>query len=166
MKRSFTLAAALLGLVLADSLHAQSLWLDTRAGMKVEEVQKLHPEAHEPQEPGELPAGHGKDLLEIDETVVAGHTFRVRFFFNDENQLVHVDLFETGEILLKEFNRLRDLVREKYGMEYSTTNSASIRLDWHVARTVIQLQWAPIRHGVVTISISYDAPIPKETERL
>jgi hypothetical protein len=165
MRRFSPLAAGLLGLVLAGSLHAQALWPDTRAGMTVEEVQKLFPEAHEPQTPGELPAAHGTELLEIDETVIAGHKFVVRFFFNN-GRLVHVDLFETAETLMKEFEKFRDLLRAKYGLEYSATSSASIRLEWHAIQTVIRLQWTPVSRGVATISISYDAPIPKETERL
>lgn len=165
MKTVFRLAAATLGLLLAGSLPAQSLWPETRAGMKLEEVQKLYPEAHAPEEPGELPANHGTELLTLDATEIAGHTFRVRFFFND-GRLVHVDLFETGEIAMKEFEKFRDLLRKKYGLEYSTTSGESIRLDWHVIQTVIRLQWTPVSHGIATLSITYDAPIPKETERL
>ena len=165
MRRIFHLAAGLLGLLLAGSLHAQTLWPDTRAGMTVEEVQKLYPEAHEPPTPGELPGAHGTDLLEIAETVIADHKFTVRFFFND-GRLVHVDLFESAEMLMKEFDKFRDLLRAKYGLEYSTTNGESIRLEWHVIKTIIRLQWTPVGREVATLSISYDAPIPKETERL
>jgi len=162
--RTFSLFA--LGLLLAGSLPAQALWPDTRAGMTVEEVQKLFPDAHEPQTPGELPAAHGTELLEIDETVIADHRFRVRFFFNDNSRLVHVDLVETAEIMMKDFEKFRDLLRAKYGLEYSTTNSVSIRLEWHVIKTIIRLQWTPVTHEIATLSISYDAPIPKDTERL
>ena len=159
------LAGCVLALLLAGSLHAQALWPDTRAGMTVEEVQKLFPEAHEPQSPGELPAAHGTELLEIDETVISDHRFRVRFFFNN-GRLVHVDLFETAEIMMKEFEKFRDLLRAKYGLEYSTTSSVSIRLEWHVIKTIIRLQWTPVSRSIATLSISYDAPIPKDTERL
>lgn len=158
-------AAASLGLLLASSLHAQALWPDTRAGMSVAEVQKLCPEATVPETPGELPAGHGTQLLQIDETVIADHKFTVRFFFN-EGRLVHVDLFETGPIAMKEFEKFRDLLRKKYGQEYSSTSSTSIRLDWHVIQTVIRLQWTPVARDIATLSITYDAPIPKESERL
>jgi len=165
MKALFRFAAATLGLLWAVSLSAQSLWPDTRAGMRVDEVQKMFPEAHEPAEPGELPAGHGTELLTIDETVIAGHTFKVRFFFN-EGRLVHVDLFETGEIAMKDFEKFRDLLRARYGLEYATTSSQSIRLDWHVIKTVIRLQWTPVSRGIATLSIIYDAPIPNESDRL
>ena len=165
MKTLCRIATATLGLLLANSLHGQALWPDTRAGMPVGEVKKMFPEAHEPAEPGELPSGKGRELLTIDEVVIAEHTFKVRFFF-DEGLLVHVDLFETGEFAMKEFEKFRDLLRKKYGFEYSTTSSTSLRLDWHVVRTVIQLQWTPVSRGIATLSISYEAPIPKEPDRL
>ncbi len=133
--------------------------------MGVEEVHRMYPEAHVPETPGELPAGHGTQLLEIDETVIADHKFKVRFFFN-EGQLVHVDLFETAEIPMKEFEKFRDLLRKKYGLEYSSTSSTSLRLDWHAVQTVIRLQWTPVAQGIAILSITYDAPIPKESERL
>jgi hypothetical protein len=162
---AFRIAAASLGFFLVGPLRAQALWPNTRAGMSVDEVQKLYPEAHEPAEPGELPAAHGTELLELDDTVIAEHHFKVRFFFN-EARLVHVDLFETAEMPMKEFERFRDLLRAKYGLEYSTTSSESIRLDWHAIKTVIRLQWTPVARGVATLSITYDAPIPKDNERL
>jgi hypothetical protein len=165
MKTILRFAAAMLGLLLANSLPAQALWPDTRAGMRLEEVQRMFPEAHVPAEPGELPGGKGTELLTIDETVIADHTFKVRFFF-DEGRLVHVDLFETGELTMKEFEKFRDLLRKKYGLEYSTTSSTSIRLDWHVVRTIIRLQWTPVSRGIATLSIVYEAPIPKEPDRL
>jgi hypothetical protein len=165
MKIFFRIAAGTLGLWLAASLQAQALWPNTRAGMKVDEVQKLFPEAHVPETPGALPASHAEELLELDDTVIAEHHFHVRFFF-DEGQLVHVDLFETAEIPMKEFEKFRDLLRGKYGLEYSTTNSETIRLEWHVIRTIIRLQWTPVSREIATLSISYDAPVPKETDRL
>ena len=165
MRRLFHLAGGLLGLGLAGSLPAQALWPDTRAGMTVEEVQKLFPDAREPSTPGELPAAHGTELLELGETVIVDHKFTVRFFFND-GRLVHVDLFETAEMPMKEFDKFRDLLRAKYGLEYSTTSAQTIQLEWHVIKTVIRLQWTPVSRGIATISISYDAPIPRETERL
>ena len=165
MKPTFRIAGWALASLLAGSLPAQTLWPGTAAGMKVEEVQKVFPEAHEPENAAELPAGHGTELLELDQTVIAGHTFRVKFFFH-EGQLVHVALSETGEILVKDFEKFRDLLRAKYGLEYSTTSSDSIQLDWKVIRTVIKLKWTPLRGNLATLSITYEAPIPTETDRL
>lgn len=165
MKLFCRIAVCSLGLLLANSLRAQYLWPDTRAGMTLEEVKKLFPDAHAPDDPGELPGHHGKELLTLDETVIADHRFKVRFFFNEE-RLVHVDLFESGEFAMKEFEKFRDILRKKYGLEYSTTSSQSIRLEWRVLQTIIRLQWTPVAGDIATISISYDAPIPKETERL
>ena len=165
MKFSLRIIGCALGLVLAGSLHAQALWPYTRAGMKLEEVQKLFPDAREPVTAAELPANHGTELLELDETVIAGHTFKVKFFFNHE-QLVHVALSEDGEIVLKDFEKFRDLLREKYGQEYSTTSSASMQVTWKVIKTVIQLKWTPLDRGTATLAITYEAPIPKETDRL
>lgn len=165
MKLLFRSAVWSVGLLLANSVQAQYLWPDTRAGMTLEEVKKLFPEGHAPDEPGELPAHHGTELLTLDEVEIAGHRFRVRFFFNQE-RLVHVDLFESGEFTMKEFEKFRDLLRKKYGLEYSTTSSQSIRLEWRIMQTIIRLQWTPVARGIATISISYDAPIPKETDRL
>jgi hypothetical protein len=161
----FVHAAGVIGLLLAGSMHAQALWPPTRAGMQVDEVQKLFPTAHVPETPGALPGNRAEELLEIDETVIADHHFRVRFFF-DEGLLVHVDLFETAEIPLKEFEQFRDRLRAKYGLEYSATSSETLRLEWHVIKSIIRLQWTPVSRGVATLSLSYDAAVPKETDRL
>ena len=165
MKRPYRLLGCLLGGLLAATLHAQALWPGTAAGMSLEEVRKLFPEAHEADPAAELPAGRGTELLDLDQTVIAGHRFTVRFFFKNE-LLVAVALVETGEILMKDFEMFRDLLRRKYGLEYSTTSSESIELTWKAVQTVIQLKWQPLRPGSATLSITYEAPIPKETDRL
>jgi hypothetical protein len=165
VKRCHRLILGLLGCLLAGALHAQALWPGTTAGMSLEEVRKLFPEAHEADPAAELPAGRGTELLELDQTVIAGHRFTVKFFFKHE-LLVGVALAETGEIVMKDFEMFRDLLRRKYGLEYSTTSSESIELTWKAVQTVILLKWKPLRPGNATISITYEAPIPKETDRL
>ena len=62
--------------------------------------------------------------------------------------------------------KFRDLLRVKYGMENSTTSSQSVQLNWKVIHTVIQLKWTPVGRGIATLDITYEAPIPKETDRL
>ena len=104
-------------------------------------------------------------MLDLDETVIAGHKFKVKFFFKNE-QLVHVALSETGEIPMKEFEKFRGLLRAKYGLENSTTSSESIQLNWQVIHTTLLLKWTPLSRGMATITITYEAPIPKEAERL
>lgn len=165
MKHGYPILLGLLFGLLAGSLPAQALWPDTRAGLPLEDVRKLFPEAHEADPAAELPAGRGTELLELDQTVIAGHRFTVKFFFKHE-QLVAVALTETGEILMKDFEMFRDLLRRKYGLEYSTTSSESIELTWKAVQTVIRLKWKPLRPGNATLSITYEAPIPKETDRL
>lgn len=147
------------------SLRAQMLWPGTAAGMTVEEVQRTFPTAHAPDDPATLPNDRGAELLELDETLIAGNTFVVRFFFK-ERQLMHVALSETGEIPVKEFEKFRTLLRGKYGMEYSTLSSEYIQVTWKAVKTVVLLTWAPQGHGVAKLTISYEAPLLPETYRL
>lgn len=165
MKNPLRLAGLILSLLLAPALHAQSLWPGTTAGMKLEEVRKVFPEAHDPETAAELPAGKGTELLDLDETEIAGHKFSVKFFFKEE-QLVHVALSETGAVPLREFEKFRDLLRAKYGLENATTSSDFIEHYWKVSRTVIMLRWQPLNRGLSTLSITYEAPVPKGTDRL
>ena len=165
MNRVLRMACLGFGLLLAGPVQAQLLWPGTAAGMTVEEVRKVFPEAHAPDNPLELPMGRGTELLALDGTVIANHPFKAGFFFKEE-RLVHVALQDTGEIPMKEFEKFRDLLRTKYGLEYSTESSDSLQIKWKAVQTVILLTWSPRGHGIVTLSITYEAPIPKETERL
>jgi hypothetical protein len=165
MKLMMRIVSLLLGLLFGPVLRAQSLWPGTTAGMSLAEVQQVVPEAREPDNAAELPAGRGTELLALDQTVIAGHRFKARFFFKTE-RLVQVALAETGEIPMKDFEKFRDLLRAKYGLEASMQSSESIQLTWKAVQTSILLKWTPQGHGIATLSITYEAPIPKETERL
>ena len=166
MKLLLRISGLLLGLLLpAGALHAQTLWPGTTAGMSLEEVRKLYPGAHDAEKARELPAGRGVELLDLAETEIAGRQFRVEFFFKEE-RLVHVSLFAIGEINEKEFERFRDLLRAKYNQEYSTTSSETIQIRWNAVQTVILLTWIPLGRENSSMEISYEAPIPKETDRL
>lgn len=165
MKCFLRAAGLMLGLLLATMLHAQSLWPGTTAGMRLEEVKKAFPDAHEPYTAAELPSGKGKALLELEETEIAGHKFKVLFFFKEE-QLVHVALSETAQTPLRDFEKFRDLLRAKYGLENATTSSDFIEVYWKVSRAVIMLKWQPLNRGLATLSITYEAPIPSGTDRL
>jgi hypothetical protein len=155
---------ALLG-TLPVPLRAQLLWPGTGSGMTVEEVQRTFPAAHVPANPAELPNGRGVQLLELDQTVIAEHPFRVLFYFKDR-LLVQVALVDAGEIPVKEFEKFRELLRGKYGMEYSTRSSEYLQVTWKAVQTTIVLTWAPQGHGIATLTVSYEAPILKETNRL
>jgi hypothetical protein len=165
MKPVMRIVGLLLGFLLGQVLQAQSLWPGTTAGMSLAEVQKACPDAREPENAGELPAGRGTELLMLDQTVIAGHRFKVRFYFKTE-RLVHVALTETGEIPMKELEKFHGLLRAKYGMEYSMQSSESVGYTWKAVQTTILLKWSPLGHGMATLTITYEAPIPKETERL
>ncbi len=167
MKRSLSLASGIAFVLLAGVLHGQTLWPGTTAGMSVGQVQRMLPDAHEPEKAIDLPAGRGTELLDLDSIVIADRKFKVRFFFKQE-QLVNVTLVATGEIDEKEFETFRDLLRAKYDREYSTTSGMGIEVKWKAVQTVILLTWAPPGHeqGSGTLAISYEAPIPKETDRL
>lgn len=168
IRRFFLLLGLTMGCLTAGSLRAQLLWPGTIAGMSVEDVQKAFPEAQAPAESAavQLPNGRGIELLMLERTVIADHAFRVRFFFNPDRQLVVVALSDSGEIPAKEFERFRDLLRAKYGMEYSTRSSDHVEITWKAVQTVILLSWVPQGRGSATLSISYEAPIVKETNRL
>lgn len=165
MKPLLRIAGGALVWLLAGPLHAQSLWPGTTAGQSLEEVRKLYPGAHEPEKAFQLPAGRGVALLELDETEIADRKFKVEFFFKAE-QLVHVSLFANGDVNQKEFEKFRDLLRAKYNLEYSTTSSEAIQLRWNAVQTVILLTWVPLGHDNSSLEISYEAPIPKATDRL
>jgi hypothetical protein len=158
------LCLALLG-ILPVSLRAQLLWPGTGSGMSVEEVQRAFPTAHAPATPAELVNDRGVQWLELDQTVIAEHPFRVLFYFKDR-LLVQVALVDAGEIPVKEFEKFRELLRGKYGMEYSTRSSEYIQVTWKAVQTTILLTWTPQGHGIAILSISYEAPILKETNRL
>jgi hypothetical protein len=89
----------------------------------------------------------------------------VEFFFKEE-RLVQVSLFAIGDVDEKEFERFRDLLRAKYNREYSTTSSETIQVRWNAVRTVILLTWVPLGRDNSSMEISYEAPIPKESDRL
>jgi hypothetical protein len=135
--------------------------------MTLAQVQAAFPDAREPQTALELPAGRGTGLLEVDGPVIAEQKFKVRFFFKQE-RLVNVTLQATGEIDQKIFDIFRDLLRAKYDREYSTTSGVSIVVKWKAVQTVVLLTWTPPGHdrGNGIMAISYEAPIPKETDRL
>lgn len=165
MRALIHLLAGALVLVFAGNLRAQALWPGTIAGMTLEEVQKLFPDAHSPANPEPLPGNSVVQLLELDKVVIAEHTFQVRFFFNGE-QLVKVSLTEVGDIPAKEFEKIRDILRAKYGHEDSTSSSESIQLNWKAVQTTLQLKWTPARSEAAVLVLTYQAPIPKASERL
>jgi len=165
MKTFLRLTCWTLGLLAACSLHAQTLWPGTTAGMTVEDVKRAFPDVHAPEVENILPAGRGAQLLELDEVAIADHKFKVGFFFK-EGRLVVVTLGEVGEIAVKDFEKFRDLLRANYGHEYSMRNGESLQLTWKVAKTVILLTWMPEGHGIASLSIAYEAPVPKEGNRL
>jgi hypothetical protein len=165
MRPPFNIAVCALALVFAGSLRAQALWPGTNAGMRLEEVQKLFPTAHAPENAEPLPGNSVVQLLELDHVVIAEHTFQVKFFFNSE-RLVKVSLTEVGEVLAKDFEKIRELLRAKYGHEDSTTSSESIQLNWKAVQTTLQLKWTPARRDAAVLILTYESPIPKETDRL
>ena len=165
MNRARCIAGFAAAVLMTGALTAQSLWPGTTAGMSLAEVQKVFPDARESDNAGEPAAGRGTELLALDQTLIAGHRFSVKFFFKAE-RLVHVALAETGEIPMKEFEKFHGLLRAKYGMEESMQSSESVGYTWKAVQTTIRLKWSPLGHGMATLSLTYEAPIPKETERL
>ena len=167
MKPFLLLAAGLVFVLGANALRSQTLWPGTTAGMTVPQVQAALPEAREPQTALELPAGRGTQLLELAETVVADRKFRVQFFFKPD-RLVNVTLLDLAEVDQKEFETFLDLLRAKYCHEYSTTSGVSVVVRWNAVKTIVLLTWTPPGHdrGNGIMTISYEAPIPKDTDRL
>jgi hypothetical protein len=160
MKPYLRLACWMLGSLAACSLHAQMLWPGTFAGMTVEDVKRVFPDAHAPEAENVLPAGRGTQMLELSEVSIAGQGFKVGFFFK-KGQLAVVTLGAAGEIQVKDFEKFRDILRTNYGHEYSMRNSEELQVKWKVAQTTILLTWTPMGHGFATLSIAYEAPLPK-----
>jgi len=159
------LCIGLLSVLAAGTLRAQILWPGSAAGMPVEVVQQAFPDAHPPLTPPELPNGRGTGLLEIDQVVVAAHPFKVQFFFKDR-LLAVVALTDTSEIPVKELERFRELLRAKYGQEYSTRSSEFVEITWKAVQTLVKLTWAPVGRDIATLAITYEAPIVKDPLRL
>jgi len=165
MNLKIRIAACWLALFFAGSLHAQTLWPGTTAGMSVTEVKNAFPTAHEVEDGVTLPGGRGVELLALDGTEIYGGKFRVEFFFK-EGQLTHVSLFAIGDVDEKAFEYFRDRLRAKYNQEYSTTSGEKIQIRWNAVQTIILLTWVPLGRDNSSMEISYEAPIPKETDRL
>ena len=151
---------------LSVPLHGQALWPGTSAGMSLEDVQRMFPSTRVPDEPMGLPRGRGIELLQIRGYGVAGRAFDVHFFFKDKS-LVQVSLTDTGEIAAKDFESVRNALRKRYNLEYSTTNTGEhVIVVWKIAQSVITLSWTPQGREIATLAISYEGPVLKDNERL
>lgn len=161
----FALILVSIGL-LSLPLRSQTLWPGTSAGMSLEDVQRMFPSTRVPDEPVGLPHGRGVELLQIRGYGVAGRAFDVHFFFKDK-ALVQVSLTDTGVIAAKDFETVRDALRKRYNLEYSTTNTGEhVIVVWKIAQSTITLSWTPQGREIATLAISYEGPVLKDTERL
>ena len=115
--------------------HAQELWANTRAGMSVDEVRKVLPDAMPPTAPATSPSERDV-LLTIPRTNFADQSYRVAFFFRDE-KLDKVVLNFIGkksfDDLLPAYNSVVDVLRADYGKEVShrTERSNTIKNEEH-----------------------------------
>ena len=148
------------------SMRAQTLWPGTTAGMSLEDVQRMFPAARVPEEPIGLPHGRGVELLQIPGWPAAGRTFTVHFFFK-EKSLVQVSLTDTEIIASKDFESVRAVLRKRYNLEYSTTNTGEhVIVVWKIAQSTITLSWTPQGREIATLAISYEGPVVNDAERL
>lgn len=119
VNRYFVALAVFLSLIVPA--HAQELWAKTEAGMSVDEVREILPEAKPPTAPGTSPSERNV-LLTIPTVNFADENYRVAFFFRDE-KLDKVVLNFIGsksfDDLLPAYNSVVDMLRADYGKEAS-----------------------------------------------
>ena len=117
MKRSLIFLTVFLSLALPA--EAQELWAKTQAGMSVDEVKKIFPDAIQP---SSTTHGHGMErLLTIPNIMIQEKPFRVVFLFRDK-QLDRVALYYNGPeqsfgTLMLLYDSILNILRAKYGKE-------------------------------------------------
>ena len=98
---------------------AQQLWSHSKAGMSVDEVKAKFPEAAIPKKSNNLANG-AIEKLQIENLVIDGNPFRVRFYFLDE-KLIQVTLSfaekKSFNLSMLRYRNISTILRSKYGHE-------------------------------------------------
>jgi hypothetical protein len=125
MNRLLIFLAIFLSLILPA--EAQELWANTQAGMSVDQVKEIFPNAVPPESPVSS-ASETDMLLTIPSVTFADETYRVAFFFRDE-KLDKVALSYVGkqsfESLLPVYNSVLAVMHDEHGKEVSHRSDRS-----------------------------------------
>ncbi len=162
MSRLFIFLAVFLSLALPA--QAQELWGGTQAGMSVEDVKKIFPNAVPPSSPV-TSSPTTEVLLTIPSVEFAAESYRVAFFFRDK-KLDKVALNYLGkqsfENLLPVYNAALEVLRRRHGREISHRSDRSITIKneehtWFSDGRAVQMNMTSFAEADAVFAIRYQA---------
>jgi len=160
---ALSLAGAML-LAAPTPANAQDLWGGARAGMTVEQVRRLFPDAR-PTTTAASAQAQDESLLTIDHTEVAGEPFRVGFVFH-RGKLTKVGLVYLGakpfEALLPLYNTLLERLRAEHGASSTSRSERGMLTNneehtWRDERHTIQMSMTSYLDRDAVLAIRYQA---------
>jgi hypothetical protein len=174
--RNLTAASVVLFGLFSVHAQAQALWNGARYGMTVDQVQRVVPDARQPDRPdGVVSNGRRtEELLTVPAIQVADRTFTAHFYFLDA-RLVQVTLSAPRDILDGEapllYERLLTALRSKYGVELNTTRSnpgaMSVRdTEWMSGRTNVDLYMMQFAGTPPIVNLIYQMRVASEADKL
>ncbi|MFA7287210.1 MAG: hypothetical protein WC052_06110 [Patescibacteria group bacterium] len=151
-------------------MRGTPLWRGSKVGMSIAQVKALFPNAHAPTSEPDKIADWKEGLLVLDDIELVNNKFKATFFFDKKKKLsvVFVDLDESviDYLALTIFNSLYDVLRLKYGHEF--TNEESNNYDmfdktvtWVSGRTHIKLFT-----NKEVVRVIYDERLANEADKL
>ena len=172
MKTAFAALVWLVALVISPPSEAQQLWSKAEAGMSVEQVGRVFPEAVVPTDPSTLHGG-AREELRISHLDVSNTPFRVSFFFAGD-MLDQVTLGYTGggtfALLLLRYESVNTLLRSKYGDEIgSESHRGRLNLedrDYVSGDTNISNLLLGIGDNEAVWNINYQTRLKQEADKL
>lgn len=158
---------------MAVPAQAQGLWGETSVGMSPEEVLNVTRNARRVKDGGTIGSG-AKELLRVDDFEVVDKLFNVSFYFNAHKlEQVTLSLKDRRPFssTVQTFNRLADVLRTKYGEEFSSKNSndpvaKAVSISWISDRTEISLFAIAIGDMPAILTLTYSIGISKEADKL
>ncbi len=162
MNRLLIFLAIFLSMVLPA--EAQELWASTQAGMSVDEVNQIFPNAEPPSSPVSS-SPETEVLLTIPSVEFAGKSYRVAFFFRDK-KLDKIVLNYIGkqsfESLLSVYNSVLDVLRGRYGKEISNRSDRSNMIKneehtWFSDGRAVQMNMTSLADADAVFAIRYQA---------
>lgn len=160
MKRPLIFLAVFLSLILPA--EAQELWANTQAGMSVDQVKEIFPNAVPPESPVSS-APETDMLLTIPSVEFVDETYRVAFFFRDE-KLDKVALTYIGkqnfESLLPVYNSVLAVLRGEHDKEISHRSDRSNTIKneehtWFADGRAVQMNMTSFADADAVFAIRY-----------
>lgn len=119
------IACVLLGLAISSSAIAQELWHGVSVGDSMDQVHRVFPQASIPTDPGVT--GESRELLRVPQIDLAGAKFNIGFYFKEgllSQVILSADRHGVSQSFadtLPLYERVTNLIREKYGRELSNS---------------------------------------------